>query len=65
MKEPSWFEIEVLINNGKDDEMINYIDGRPYLIPRIISCTGCWKGEDPCKTCSGTGRMPIPFSEVW
>ena len=45
-----------------------------YQMPRIVGCRSCYgnpncadllRKESPCSRCAGTGREPIPFSEVW
>ena len=41
-------------------------NGKAYAMPRIVGCRDCLFETVPeCETCCGTGREPIPFSEVW
>ena len=60
-----WGGVAVLLDRRKEDELVNWIGDVPYLIPKAVSCPGCWEQDPPCTVCSGTGRAPIPFSEVW
>lgn len=42
-------------------------DGEEWGYPLGFLCRSCfvWDDRSNCKECSGTGRIPVPFSEVW
>ena len=50
-----------------DDAMFEHLRNLGFLPPAEIECMRCLalSYHRKCWACSGTGRDPIPFSEVW